>query len=351
MIAFPAIAAIVALICSVIVGWDAWKRLRPERMSWSLAFLLFALAAGAEVLGAVTGWTPTLARVYYLAGAVLVVGLFALGEIYLLFGARVPSLVPGIVLLIVALAITTVWSAPVDSASLATQGWDAIERGPFLIALAASINAGGTLVLVAGALFSAWRLRHAGDARRRAAGCLFIALGAIVVATGGTLTRLGHREYLYLAMSVGIAIIFAGVMLTRGRIARQDTSSSFPAGPVADIKELSRKARLIPLPARPSHEGLIENGDAGIAFIIENLLPLVEQDIRVACLRWSATSIEGDTLSRVQATRVWALRHALPEHARARLDCLPLTVQAQLAELYFDVWSSGAWTSIDVRQA
>jgi len=351
MIAFPAIAAIVALICSAIVGWDALKRPWPERVTWSLAFLVFALAAGAEVLGSVTGWTPTLARVYYLAGAVLVVGLLALGEIYLLFGARAPSFLPGIALLIVALAITTVWSAPVDSASLATQGWDAIERGPFLIGLAASINAGGTLVLAGGALYSAWRLRDAGDARQRAAGCLFIALGAIVVATGGTLTRFGLREYLYLAMSVGIVLIFAGVMLTRRRIARQETSSAFPGGPVAEIKELSRKARLIPLPARPAYNGMIENGDAGIEFIIGNLLPLGELEIRVACLRWSATSIEGDALTRAQATQVWALRHVLPENAKARFDCLPLTVQAQLAELYFDVWSSRTWTSKEVLQA
>lgn len=351
MIAFPATAAVVALICSAIVGWDALKRPRPERVTWSVAFFVFALAAGAEVLGSLSGWTPTLARMYYLSGAVLVVGLLALGEIYLLFGPRVPSVSPGIALLIVAIAITTVWSAPLATASLATRGWDAIERGPFLIVLAASINAGGTLVLVGGALFSAWKLRDAGHDNRRALGCLLIALGAIVVAAGGTLTRFGYREYLYLAMSAGITIIFAGVMLTRGSAVRRDASVNQPVGSMSEIEDGAKRARLVSLPTRSSHDAIMDIGGEGIRFIIEKLLPLDDEDVEAACLRWSATAIQGDDLTRAQATQVWSLRHALPEHAKARLECMPLPVQAQLAELYADVWSRPTPATKDVRQA
>src|SRR4051794_28769635 len=102
MIALPALAAAVALACAAFVGRDAFHRPRPERVIWTIAFLVFAVAAAAEVLGATLGWTAALARVYYLAGAVLVVGLLALGELYLLFPGRMPSLTPGITLLVVA---------------------------------------------------------------------------------------------------------------------------------------------------------------------------------------------------------------------------------------------------------
>ena len=113
------------------------------------------------------------------------------------------------------MAATAVWSAPIDSARLPTAGWQALERGPFLVALAATINAGGTMVLAGGALYSAWKLRSAGGSGQRAAGCVLIAVGTVVVALGGTLTRFGRPEYLYLPMALGIAIIFAGVVLTR----------------------------------------------------------------------------------------------------------------------------------------
>ena len=162
VIALPAAAAVIAAICAAIVGWDALRRPRPERVIWAGAFLLFMIAAACEVIGSATGWSPILARVYYLTGAVLVVGVLALGELYLLLPGRMPAITPGVSLLIVAVSTTAVWSAPIDSARLTTAGWQALERGPFLVALAATINAGGTIVLAGGALYSAWKLRTAG---------------------------------------------------------------------------------------------------------------------------------------------------------------------------------------------
>src|SRR5918997_2348074 len=137
VIALPATAAVIASICAATVGWDALKQPRPERVIWAGAFLLFMVAATCEVIGSATGWSPILARVYYLTGAVLVVGVLALGELYLLLPGRMPSITPGASLLIAAVAATAVWSAPIDSARLAAVGWQALERGPFLVALAA----------------------------------------------------------------------------------------------------------------------------------------------------------------------------------------------------------------------
>src|SRR5918997_5210653 len=215
VIALPATAAVIASICAAIVGWDALRQPRPERVMWAGAFLLFMTAAACEVIGSATAWSPILARVYYLSGAVLVVGVLALGELYLLLPGRMPTVTPGVSLLIAAISATAVWSAPIDWARLPTVGWQALERGPFLVALAATINAGGTIVLVGGALYSAWKLRAASGSGQRAAGCVLIAVGTVAVALGGTLTRFGRPEYLYLTMAFGIAIIFAGVVLTR----------------------------------------------------------------------------------------------------------------------------------------
>lgn len=322
MIVFPLAATIVALACAAFSGFDALQRPRPERVIWTIAFLVFAAAAAAEVIGSALGWTPTLARVYYLAGAVLVVGILALGELYLLFPGRMPAITPGLALLVAAIAATTVWSAPLNEARLQTDGWGAIERGPFLIALAASINAAGTLVLAGGALYSGWSLRAHASSRWKAIGCGLIAVGTVVVAGGGTLTRIGNREYLYLAMAIGVSIIFSGVLLTRGR----------PESRVLTNGEV----RLVALPARaPSRPG----NDLGIAFIVTRILPLDIGEIASVCRQWSATSQTGDTLSRDQAQLVWALRLDLPIDATVRFDELPLVLQAQIAELYVAVWS------------
>ena len=341
MIAFPVMAALIAVLCAAFVGWDAFKRPRPERVTWALAFLVFAVAAASEVIGSALGWSPALARVYYLAGAVLVVGVLALGELYLLLPGRVPSYTPGLSLLVVAVAATTVWSAPIDSSRLQAAGWHALERGPFLVALAATINAGGTLVLVSGALYSAWKLKAMRGSGQRAAGCLLIAVGTIVVALGGTMTRFGRPEYLYLAMSLGIAIIFGGVVLTRqSRSTRTEMQRSAVALPGSD--DASRRARLISMPSRPRPGPPTTPEDEGIRFVIASLLPLDDAGIAEACRRWSATPFDSDAISRIQAQQVWALRLKLPEVPRTRFDALPLGVQAQLAELYAEIWSGAA---------
>jgi uncharacterized membrane protein len=327
VIALPTAAAVIAAICAAIVGWDALSRPRPERAIWAAAFLLFMVAAACEVIGSATGWSPILARVYYLTGAVLVVGVLALGELYLLLPGHMPSITPGLSLLIIAVSATAVWSARIDSARLPTAGWQALERGPFLVVVAATLNAGGTMVLAGGALYSAWKLRSAGGSDQRAAGCVLIAVGTVVVALGGTLTRFGRPEYLYLPMALGIAIIFSGVVLTR-----QSQSA----------RATTRRAPLIALPSLPySVRPANADGDEGVRYMVERLLPLEDVEIAEACRRWSATPIDGDAMNRVQARQVWALRLALPVGARSRFDTLPIGVQAQLAEIYAEVWSAG----------
>ena len=338
MIAFPAAAALIAALCAAFVGWDALKHPRPERAIWALAFLVFAIAASTEVIGSMAGWSAALARMYYLTGAVLVVGVLALGELYLLFPGRMPSFTPGVSLLVVAVAATAVWSAPIDVSRLEANGWHALERGPFLVALAATINAGGTLVLVGGALYSAWRLRATRGSAQRAAGCLLIAAGTVVVALGGTVTRFGRPEYLYVAMSLGIAIIFSGVLLTRRS---HSMRNALRLGPdVGQGADPSRRGRLIPLPPRQRPASPAPAIDEGARFIVECLLPLEDAQIAEICRRWSATPVGSDVFSRVQAKQVWALRIRLPSSSRFRFDALPFGTQAQLAEMYADVWSA-----------
>ena len=55
--------------------------------------------------------------------------------------------------------------------------------------------------------------------------------GALVVAAGGSLTRFGHQQYLYVAMSAGIALMFWGYLKT---IQPAPAAASEPA------RELSR---------------------------------------------------------------------------------------------------------------
>jgi drug/metabolite transporter (DMT)-like permease len=71
----------------------------------------------------------------------------------------------------------------------------------------------GSIVLVGGALWSAWtffRKRHNG---RRAVANVIIAIGVFIVAAGGTATFTGASGVLELANLLGLSVMFVGFLL------------------------------------------------------------------------------------------------------------------------------------------
>jgi len=214
MVIFPIIATTLAFGCCLAVLRDHIARPKPAGLVWTIAFAIFGTAALSEVLGTLIGWTPLLARTYYVLGATLVVGYLALGELYLLMRRQRVDRIAGVLVVLTALAISLVSKASVG-ADVETAGWEALERSPGLTAVTMFLNIGGTLILVGGLVYSAISFKRRGIMRNRMIGCLLIAAGTLAVASGGTLTRLGSHQYLYIAMSLGITLIFAGYVRTR----------------------------------------------------------------------------------------------------------------------------------------
>jgi len=209
---------VLPLSSAVISAWMAItmirrirQKFRPQEAAWSLAFLMFAIAAGCQVVGDLAGWTPTLARLYYVNGATLVVGWLGLGT-WLVLVHRPWLRNAGLwaMILLSGYGAGLVSLSPVDSANLAVEGWRALSKPPSLTVLTIAVNSLGTVMLVGAALWSAWAFWRKGIMRERMVGLILLAVGALVVAAGGGLTRLGHAQYLYIAMSFGISLMFWG---------------------------------------------------------------------------------------------------------------------------------------------
>lgn len=188
------------------------QKIRPQEAAWTLAFAMFAVAAGSQVWGDMAGWSPFLAKLYYVFGASLVVGWLGLGTwLVVVRSPRLQNVGLWIMLLVSGVAIGMVSQSPVDMAALAADGWHALDKPTALTVLTIAVNSVGTLVLVGGALWSAWVFWRKHIMRSRMIGLLLIAAGALAVAAGGSLTRFGHQQYLYIAMSLGISIMFWGI--------------------------------------------------------------------------------------------------------------------------------------------
>ena len=72
------------------------------------------------------------------------------------------------------------------------------------------INLYAATFLIGGALVSAWRYRTQVAMRHRYLGNISIAIGALLPGIGGTFTRFGHVEVLYVTEFLGLALIWLG---------------------------------------------------------------------------------------------------------------------------------------------
>jgi hypothetical protein len=334
VVVFPILSAVIAALCAVVMGRDAQRKPRPDKIAWLIAFVMFALAAGADAAGRELGWTTWLARLYYMTGPALVVAFLAVGELYLLFPKRIGRFAPGAVILLTATWMTLVLGAPIDNARLADEGWEAIDRSGALKAMSITINIVGTLILVGGLLWSVWRFRRTGTMRNRMIGCLLIVSGTIAVAMGGTLTRLGHYEYLYIAMSIGIALIFAGVLWTR-----RPERAAVAATPAVDVGESAPLSPNEPV-AEPQ---LVEE----LAFLVDKVLPGTPAEVRAVCAGWSVSADDDPVMGRRDARQAWRLRKHLPATAQDRFDTLPVPERRAVVELAAEVLQIPALMRVD----
>jgi hypothetical protein len=214
----PLLSTIVTLVFAGIVFGQYLSRRKPYQLVWALALVIFAIATGSEFLGNAFGWTEATYRSWYLCGAMFGVAYLALGTIYLLAPRRWAHIVAGLLVLASIYPTFRVLTAPVDmqlalaSGTISGTGFPADVRlmTPFF-------NVFGTVVLVGGALYSAyvfWRRRTQGN---MVLSNILIAGGALLIAAGGAFSRFGIPELLFVSELLGIVVIFAGFLLSRQR--------------------------------------------------------------------------------------------------------------------------------------
>ena len=213
MVLVPLVTGVVALVFAgfVIAPW--FRRRSPYRLVWAIGLAMFAVAAFAGYLHRSGSGTAREYEVFYLFGALLNVPWLALGTIYLLAPRRVAATALAIVVLLSAMLIFAVAMTPVNAQAVADTG-RGYPDGSLPRVLAVVSNALGSLVLIGGALWSAWRFWRTRTMPRRALANILIAAGVFIVAAGGTVAFTGTGGVLEFTNLGGLAVMFAGFLLT-----------------------------------------------------------------------------------------------------------------------------------------
>lgn len=217
----PLFSTIVTFVFAFLV-LRRWYSRRPAHhlLLWAVGLILYGLGTFSEFYST-QAWSPTVFRLWYLCGAILTAAWLGQGTVYLLVRRRyVAHLLLSILLLGSLFAVYMLWSTPLPgvgtfstSIPLSDQYRNILPEGARVRLLTPFFNTYGVITLVGGAIYSAflfWRKRILPN---RVLGNVFIALGALSPAIGGTLARLGTTGFLYGSELIGAIVMFVGFQL------------------------------------------------------------------------------------------------------------------------------------------
>lgn len=207
----PLVTTFVSGAFALAVALRYMRKRRPSHLAWAIGLLLFAVAAFNGFLARSGGATETEYRLFYLFGAIANVAWLALGTVFIVtprYGRVALAAVAALTLI----ATYAVFATPVDLAVAVDTG-RGFPDGSLPRVLAAIGSGGGSIVLIGGALWSAWVFLRRRDQGRRALANVMIAVGVFIAAAGGTVAFTGASGVLELTNLLGVSVMFVGFLL------------------------------------------------------------------------------------------------------------------------------------------
>jgi len=187
------------------------RRSGPHLLWWGVGLVIYGVGTATESLTTLFGWNEWVFRAWYISGALCGGAPLAQGTAYLLLKRRTANMLAVALIIAIVIGSVLVILSPINYAVVEPQrlsgrvlGWQGIRMlSPF-------INTYAALFLIGGAVISASRYRGRPEAHHKYVGNILIAVGALLPGIGGTFTRLGYVEVLYVTEFIGLLLIFAG---------------------------------------------------------------------------------------------------------------------------------------------
>lgn len=219
----PITSAIIILLFAASVLRRYARRRASHLLLWGIGLAMFGVGSLAEAYSTLA-WNPVVFRLWYLTGAVLNAAWLGQGTVFLLSRRKRWARATLWVLVAASLAATyLVFVTPLNPSrfsvrqTLGAQYRDILPKGATVRKLTPIFNIYGTLMLVGGALYSAWLLWRKQIVPNRVIGNILIAVGALSIASASSLVRLGLGDYLYLGELLAAALMFAGFLVATGK--------------------------------------------------------------------------------------------------------------------------------------
>ncbi len=230
----PIVTTVVALAFAGVVLARWMDRRSPHLMWWGIGMLTYAAGTITESATTLLGWHEPVFRAWYITGALLGGAPLAQGSVYLHLHRRVANWLSAIVASVIVIASICVIASPIDYALVEPfRLTGKVLEWRWVRLFSPFINTYALIFLVGGAIVSAYKYRRTRETYHRFVGNVFIAIGGILPGIGGTFTRFGHTEVLYVTELLGLLCIYAGYRLNI-------SAPPFPSARPADLRAAYR---------------------------------------------------------------------------------------------------------------
>ena len=196
-----------------VVLYNHWNvKGRPSYLFWwTLGVLFYGLGTLTESLVGLFNWSEPVFKAWYILGALLGGFPLAQGSVYLMFSKRTGDIMGGIVVLVIIVTSILIILSPVHYELVEpTRLTGHVLAWSKLRLVTPFVNIYAFIFLVGGALYSAWRYGKDKVYRNRFLGNLFIACGGLLPGIGGSFTKFGYTEVLYITELMGLSLIYLG---------------------------------------------------------------------------------------------------------------------------------------------
>jgi hypothetical protein len=188
----------------------------PYLLWWTLGVATFGAGTLTESINAIFGWSEWNTKVWYIVGALLGGYPLAQGTIYLLMKKRFADISALACSAVILVAAACVLSSPIQI----PQGFDHRLTGSVFVwqwvrAFSPFLNTYAFVFLFGGAVYSAIQYFARDNGRSRFLGNILIAIGALLPGIGGSFTRFGYVEVLYITEFIGLSLIYLGYSMMR----------------------------------------------------------------------------------------------------------------------------------------
>jgi hypothetical protein len=211
---------VVTTLLAVPFAVEIFRRWRayPDRLHllwWAIGVATYGAGTFTEAWTTLFGWNPVIFKAWYITGALLGGAPLAQGTVYLMLRRRTAHLLTAALVMYVATASICVILAPVDPTLVEPYrltgrvfGW------PWVRLFSPLVNLYAVIFLIGGAILSAIRYSHDAATRHRMIANVLIALGAILPGIGGSATRMGYTEVLYVTELIGLVLTWTGYRIS-----------------------------------------------------------------------------------------------------------------------------------------